>query len=163
MVSIETLRESFRLDESGRLFWLVSNTNRIRVGEQAGTRSDEGYIVLMIQRQRIPAHRIVFAMTHGRWPVGEVDHINRVRDDNRPCNLREASKSQNQMNRPVSPLSGTGVKGVGWCKKSNRWRARIALNGKRVSVGLFDTIAEAAEAYAAASKSLHGQFAKGAA
>jgi len=38
-------------------------------------------------------------------------------------------------------------RGVSWDKSLNKWRARIMVNGKRISLGVYDDIEEAAEVY----------------
>jgi hypothetical protein len=52
----------------------------------------------------------------------------------------------------------TGVKGVTRCKRDDRWIAQIFAEGRNRFLGRFDTIEEAAAAYAAASLKFHGEF-----
>jgi hypothetical protein len=82
----------------------------------------------------------------GEWPKGEIDHVNRDSLDNRIANLRDVSQSENARNRPQQANSTSGVKGVYWHKASQRWQAQIAVNGKQIHLGLFDTLDEAARA-----------------
>jgi hypothetical protein len=60
----------------------------------------------------IGVHRIAWALVHGEYPASEVDHINGDGADNRLCNLRLATSSQNNQNRRLSSRNKTGVKGV---------------------------------------------------
>src|SRR3546814_1707207 len=83
----------------------------------------------------------------GKWPPGEVDHRNGARDDNRWCNLRKATKAQNQANARRRRDNTSGVKGVTWNKARKKWVAQIQAGGKRMSLGGFPTIDAADNAY----------------
>jgi HNH endonuclease len=99
----------------------------------------------------------------------EVDHVDGNTLNDRRCNLRTASSAQNQWNRPKLKKTKFGfapkspLKGAFFQKPSgNRkpcWKSRISVNGKAVYLGCFATDVEAAEAYAKASRKLHGEFA----
>ncbi len=97
----------------------------------------------------------------GEWPEGRLDHINRVKSDNRWCNLREATNSQNLMNRYAPKNNTSGYKGVTLRQANQKWRSRITVNYKRIYLGDFDTKIEAHEAYYAASQKYFGEFAAG--
>lgn len=75
------------------------------------------------------------------------DHIDGNKLNNRRSNLRTATKSQNSQNRPVSPTSTSGYKGVCLCKKTGNWLARIKLYAKTIQLGSFPTKEAAAIAY----------------
>lgn len=62
-------------------------------------RDPRGYAKGMLDQKMLWAHRVVVALRDGEWPDGEVDHINRNKSDNRPCNLRVVTHQQNAMNR----------------------------------------------------------------
>ncbi len=84
-----------------------------------------------------------------------VDHINGDRLDNRRANLRTASAKQNTRNS--RPQGQRPYKGVTFQK--GKWVAQIGVDGRRVYLGRHTTIIEAARAYNAAAKRLHGEFA----
>lgn len=65
-------------------------------------------------------------------------------------------------NRRKNLNNTSGYKGVVWFPKTKKWRARIGLNGERISLGLFSTREEAHAAYRAAAERLHGEFARAA-
>jgi hypothetical protein len=44
------------------------------------------------------AHRLVWFLHHGAWPKQVIDHINRVKLDNRVENLRDVSAAENMLN-----------------------------------------------------------------
>lgn len=106
------------------------------------------------------AHRVVWAVLYGEWPDNEIDHINMDRSDNREANLRTANHSENNFNRSVQSNNTSGLKGVSWHKKGQKWRAHIALHGKQRHLGLFSTSDEAYQAYLSAVKDMHGEFAR---
>lgn len=106
------------------------------------------------------AHRAAFACVLGRWPVGQVDHINGVRDDNRWANLREATNQQNQWNSSSAKGSSSRYVGVSWSQKSSKWQAYICPEGKKVALGYFDCELEAAAARDKAAREMFGDYAR---
>lgn len=149
---IEKLREIFSVGGDGSLI-------RISTGKPAGFLL-KGYLCVKIGESRFLNHRIVFALTHGRWPAGGVDHANLVKTDNRPCNLREATHAENMQNRAAQARNTSGFKGVSWQPRRGKWYAYIRVNGKQKNLGSFDTAGDAAAAYAAASLKFHKEFAR---
>jgi hypothetical protein len=83
--------------------------------------------------------------------VDELDHINRKKWDNKIENLREATRTQNSYNKDRNVLRGA-------TKVGNKWMAQIGINGVNTYLGLFSTKEEAAAAYEAKAKELHGKF-----
>lgn len=107
-----------------------------------------------IDRRPYLAHRLAWLFCYGDWPEGQIDHINRVRSDNRLSNLRIATASENQMNvRGRGPFK----KGV-TLHETQRFQAQIKRDGRNYYLGLYDTEAEANAAYGGASKVLFGEF-----
>ena len=76
----------------------------------------------------------------------EIDHINRVRNDNRRCNLRLADRSINMINTGLSKHNKSGYKGVYWSTSVNKWCVQITRNKKKYYLGSYDTKEEAIEA-----------------
>jgi len=89
----------------------------------------------------------------------EVDHINGNKSDNRRCNLRLCTHSENQCNSGCQSNNTSGYKGVSWDKHNNKWRAKICINNKQIHLGLFTDKEEAAQEYNKASLKHHGRFA----
>lgn len=87
------------------------------------------------------------------------DHKNRNPLDNRRENLRKATHSQNMMNRNKLSNNTSGVTGVSWHKKSNKWQARISINGFEKTIGMFVDKEEAIKARLIAESKYYGEFA----
>jgi hypothetical protein len=103
-------------------------------------------------------HVLAWVIQTGEWPQHRIDHINRNPADNRWCNLRPATQSQNMSNLLLTKASTSGHKGVHWHRAAGKWTAKIKVNKKSFYLGLFDNIENAIEAYRDASKKLHGAF-----
>lgn len=103
-------------------------------------------------------HRVLLGLDKGN-PL-EGDHVNLETLDNRRCNLRIATHSQNNHNKPIRRDNKSGYKGVGFHKASGRWRADIRLNGRSKYLGLFDTAEDAYASYLFAAAEMHGEFAR---
>lgn len=120
----------------------------------------KGYATGAIQRQGFLAHRVAWCHATGKWPTGQIDHINHVTDDNRLSNLREATASQNMSNRRAfSGCKYSQYKGVCKAKATGHWTAAISINGRQTHLGSFRTEIAAAKAYAAAATKQHGEYA----
>ena len=117
---------------------------------------NHGYVNFKVGKQKFLAHRIAWYMTYGKWPAGEIDHINGVKTDNRIINLRDVQRQTNIHNQS-RPQKGnrSGYLGVMWAVQRKTWFARIAVNGKRKHLGTFKTPEAAHAAYLAAKQLLH--------
>ena len=168
------LSECFDLDaETGILRWRIRKDDHFvdkdtakrwrtkHAGAQAGSNEGRGYLVVKIGGVSFLAHRIVFAIAH-RLDMGSVpkfiDHINGQRSDNRPANLRGASRRENSYNRVANKRKFGGEKGAYFNPRYGTWSARIQTHDTRISLGTFATKEEAAAAYIGAAIILHGEF-----
>jgi hypothetical protein len=106
-----------------------------------------GYVEISIDGRRYGAHRLAFVLMTGEWPLGYVDHANRVRTDNRWSNLRSATSKENPQNASAHRDSVSRHVGVSWSRERQKWQASIACNGRSFFLGRFDTEEEAAAAY----------------
>lgn len=100
-------------------------------------------------------HRIIMDAPKGMF----VDHIDGNKLNNQKSNLRVCSRAQNGQNRGAPKSNTSGFKGVHWFPACNKWRSRIVVNKKAISLGLFDCKIEAAKAYNIAALEYHGEFA----
>ena len=147
-----TLRRTFVYDAVTGLFY---RAGRYPV-KPSGRKDPKGYITLKINGRGYFAHRLAWLYIYGEWPSEIIDHINRERDDNRICNLRDVSSSQNNLNRTLNPKGrgASGRKGVTVLTRKDgtiRYQATICKNGDVAYLGLFDDIETAAAAYEAAA------------
>lgn len=160
--------------ETGALYWKDPGVDQFEtlkgyrifkskfLGKRAGYINVLGYWAVAVHGRSILCHRLIWAMENGRDPVGDVDHRDLCRSNNRSENLREATRSQNCMNKAKRSDNHSGVKGVHWHKATSKWAASItAKSVGTVHLGVFPTKQEAADAYAVAAHELHGEFARG--
>lgn len=84
-----------------------------------GSYDKDGYVVVKIKGKQIKAHRLVWFLCNKSFPEGEIDHINRIRDDNRIENLRIADRDTQIRNTVKKPNKDTGVVGI-YLDKSTR-------------------------------------------
>lgn len=100
--------------------------------------------------------RIVLCCVKGNNFV--VDHINRNIFDNRKCNLRKATFSQNNMNRSIQKNNSSGHAGVRWNKQRNVWNAQITINKRQIHLGCFIHLENAVKARKNAEKEYFKEF-----
>lgn len=152
MLTHERLKEVLRFDaERGRFFWRIP-IKGIRCGEEAGSFDAHGYGQVRIDRQIYKEHRLVWFYFTGEWPNGQIDHINHDRRDNRFENLRVVDNYENHLNRPMLRNNTSGVMGVSFNKRLQDYEAYITVNGKRMRLGRFRSLEDAAMARAEANK-----------
>ena len=126
----------------------------MRHGQVVGAVNRGGYLRLRYKGDMESAHRLAFLAMLGRWPEGDVDHINGIRHDNRWANLREGSGSANMQNqRKPHESNQSGYLGVSW--KTGKWKAQIRINGKVSIIGRYDDPAVAHSAYLEAKRRHH--------
>lgn len=87
-----------------------------------------------------------------------VDHINHNTLDNRKCNLRICTPTQNNMNRGIQSNNTSGVTGVFWNKACNKWKATISINKKQIHLGLYEDFEEAVRARKEAEIKYFGEY-----
>lgn len=107
------------------------------------------------KRQAVRMHRSIMNAPQGM----DVDHIDGNVLNNTRKNLRICTHSQNLMNRGVDGNNTSGFKGVSFNKQTNRWRARIKINGSTKHLGYFSTAIEAYKAYCDACVNHHAEYA----
>lgn len=154
---IEHLKKFVSYDPDTGLFtWLVDRY-RPRTGTIAGSYMSNGYVSIVIEQRAYLAHRLAWAFVTGTWPTADIDHHNRVKDDNRFANLRDATASQNGGN---SRKSRAGLKGAYPSRTGRSWSARIMVNRTNIYLGTFRTEEAAHRAYCEAAKKYFKEFAR---
>ena len=155
MLTQERVRELFDYDpETGDLIRRHA-TKGYDAGRRISRRNDRGYLVTTVETKTYRVHHLVWLWHTGELPR-EVDHINRVKHDNRIENLRTCDHRPNCGN---SSERRPGYKGVSYCKATGRWKAQIGVNYKNRHLGRYDTPEEAALAYNDAAVEEFGEFA----
>ena len=127
---------------TGIIRWL-KHTYPGRVNKIADYKGTSGYRRLSIGRKTWLSHRVAFALMTGKFPENDVDHINRIKDDNRWANLREVSKAENARNRGRNPHSKVGEVGIWYNKRTFKYVAEITYNGKKVFQKSYDNVEDA--------------------
>jgi hypothetical protein len=177
-MTAEQLRALMHYDPDTGLFRWREGINHWRAGLPAGTRyrqrkngperiaivigtsSKKYYEMIGIRKHVYKAHRLAWLYVYGEWPDKEIDHINGDPTDNRIVNLRLATPSQNAANRGLRANNTSGIKGVSWSKRSQRWLVHVTYEGAIYHLGLYDRIEDAKEAREKAADYLHGKFAR---
>lgn len=158
MIEPKKLLEKFSYDpHTGHLIYRVPGPPRKKVGDRAGSLGKRGYRDISIKGRLYKEHRVIWAMMTGAWPTSDVDHVNRIRSDNRWTNLRLATRAENLSNQGLKPNNKSGFKGVN--SRGNSHVAVFRLNGVIQRIGPFQTAQAAAQAYDLAVLKSLGQFA----
>jgi hypothetical protein len=159
-ITAERLRESLDYDPATGVFTRRLVKGGYKVDDVAGSNNGRGYTIIRVDGRGYSAHRLAWLYVIGEWPIGDLDHINGDKADNRFCNLREATESQNLANSRMQADNTSGFKGVSWHKHARKWIACIGLNGKVKHLGYFDTRERAFIEYVFAAWRHFGDFAK---
>lgn len=107
--------------------------------ESFSVHMSSGYQIVSIKNKKYKAHRLAWLCVNGEWPLGEIDHINRDKSDNRISNLRVVSRSENMQNRSMASNNTSGHKGVVWNKKAKKWQAQLKINQRLIHLGFFES------------------------
>ena len=143
-LTAEKLRELLHYEpETGIFTRKVSTSNQVKASDIAGSVNGGGYLQIKMLSRTHKAHRLAWLYVYGAWPTDQIDHINRIRTDNRISNLREVSHKQNGQNRSKSSHNTSGHPGVSWYKRISKWVAQIRHNYKHIYLGSFTTVEEA--------------------
>jgi len=130
---------NYEVNEEGEVRW---NGKILK-----GNVTVQGYIRVGKKNYRV--HRLIaecFLPNPENKP--DVDHINGIKHDNRLCNLRWATRSENNINKKID-----GV----WFHQG-KWRPCIHKDKKTYYFGLYDTKEEAIIARDNKAKELYGSF-----
>lgn len=132
--------------ETGLFTWKIRAAKHINIGAIAGGHDSHGYLRISIQGTRRQAHRIAWLLMTGCWPADQIDHINGIRDDNRWRNLRCVTHHENQRNMAKYSSNTSGVTGVCWHKQRGKWKSEIKGDMRKIYLGLYITLFDAAAA-----------------
>lgn len=141
-LSKELMDSLFVFNNDGTIEWR-ENRGKAKKGEKVSSLTSKGYLRIRLYGKQFRVHRLVYAYHTGEWPE-IIDHINRVRTDNRIENLRAVTLSGNSVNSNAC-YNRYGYRGVG--EHRGKYRAVIKKDGKRYTSTVFDTPREAHTEY----------------
>lgn len=155
----ERPRSHFRSLRGGWTSWNAKWAGKV-AGNKVITSATQSYWKIKLGSRPWKAHRLAWLMVHGEPVPATLDHINGDPLDNRISNLRPATRSQNGMNQRTSNQNTSSIKGVSRSKAcpDRPFLAYITVAKKRIHLGYFPTLEEAAEARREAAIRLHGEF-----
>jgi hypothetical protein len=160
-IDIEEVRRLLTYDaEIGIWSWRIDRGGTARAGTRAGSRYTHGYRLIGIGGMLWLEHRLAWLYTYGHLPLGDVDHINGIKDDNRISNLREATRVQNTMNQGRRSNNTSGHTGVSWYKATQEWQVQIRANHNSIYLGRYVRLEDAVAARKAAENKYQGEFAR---
>ncbi len=147
-LSAQKLREALDYSlETGIFTRKIRTSNRVKIGDVAGSVKPHGYVKINVGGHGcFYAHRLAWLYVTGEWPVGSLDHKNGDTADNRFSNLREATRSQNAINRRSRGVRFNGSK----------WTAQIGAENKSVHIGSYGSEGDARAAYLERLSEIHG-------
>lgn len=163
----EYIRSIFNY-KNGNLYWKKRHKGVSRKDLLAGCLRNTGYIAININGKLHQAHKLIWLYHYNEYIEDGLDHINRIRDDNRIENLRKATKSENAINKSTQSNNKSGHSGVFFRKDTGKWTAyigkgRITKGGKTIKsgrkyLGCFDLYEDALSVRIKAEKEIHGEF-----
>lgn len=138
---------------NGDLYWSGQGFTK-----PIGCINSKGYKVFGFKGKQYYTHMVIFFIVNGYLPA-QVDHKDNNPLNNFDWNLRASTVSQNQFNSKISSRNKSGVKGVSWDKRTNRWHVSICAGGKRHFGGQYFLIEDAEKSANSLRKRLHGDYA----
>ena len=144
--------------ETGIFTWKISKSGIKKINQVAGNTDQKGYRRIKINQIIYKEHRLAWLYVYGEFPKIQIDHINRIKTDNRICNLREATTSQNGFNKELNKRNKSGFRNVSWDKHHKKWKVTLRCNKKEIFIGTFKDIDLANKAAIEARIKYFGEF-----
>lgn len=155
---LEYANKHLHYDKETGVIIRKTTVSQYLAGRRAGFVHGDGYRHIGVLGRQYKEHRFIWLMVYGKWPDGDIDHINHDTTDNRLCNLRDVSTSGNMENQiRAHKRNQTGLIGVTKHHKSPKkpWRARIRVKKQEIYLGTFATKEEAFKVYLEAKAKYH--------
>lgn len=149
MITQKELRNIMEYNPDTGIFKMIKKTSRrVSCDDDVGNyarknHNGKAYLNVCINYKTYSIHRLAFLYMEGSFPKEQIDHINGNGTDNRWCNLRKVSQSENSRNMKLFSTNNSGVTGVSWFKRLSKWRARVKVDYKDITIGYFDNIFDA--------------------
>jgi hypothetical protein len=155
-LTADRLRVLVSYEPATGLFYRLQPSSWAKAGDVCGSKNAKGYLEFNVLGRLYRAHRLAWLYVHGRWPDGDVDHIDGNKENNAISNLREVSNRKNSENRRrANKNSASGALGVRLRKASGKFEARIRVDGRLKYLGVHETQEAASNAYINAKRQFH--------
>ena len=144
-------------DSKGKEFYFdLEDYNKIK--DDYWFVNNNGYVVTSNNQKHM--HRIIMGIGGYSWKDIQIDHKHgeNSRNDNRKSNLRIVTPSQNGMNKNLYSNNTSGVTGVYWNKKINKWVVYISINKKSVYLGSYAKKEDAVKVRKEAEERYYGEY-----
>lgn len=116
-----------------------------------------GYIKTKHDGKQISLHRLILNFPDQKLHIDHI-HGKETRNDNRKSNIRIVTCSQNQMNRGLQSNNTSGITGVFFNKKDNKWESRITVRKNIIQLGSFNNLEDAVNARKSAEEKYFGEY-----
>ncbi len=134
----EELKKNLNYNPGTGIFkWKVANNGRIKIGNIAGYKNNDGYIQIKVNKKIYYAQRLAWLYMEGYFPENTMDHIDRNPSNNKWDNLRHVSKTCDVRSRKKFKNNKSGIVGVYLDEKTNKWKVQITNNKKQIYLGIF--------------------------
>jgi len=154
MLSYSYVKDIFDYRPDGNLIW-KKRRKGVTIGNVAGSTPSGWYTEVHIDQKSYLAHRVIWLWHHGYMPENDLDHINKIKHDNRIENLREASRQCNARNTGNHISNSSGVKGVHWGRSIERWCSSVTVDNSIYYIGSYLNLDNAVLARLAAEQCLN--------
>lgn len=155
MLTQTRLQEVLDYNPETGLFVRRLKQSGVKQGKVSGSLTNDGYKVTSIDGKIYKCHRLAWLYVTGLWPLGQIDHLNGQRADNRFENLRDVAKQTNVENQRKAQRNNKSTGVLGTWKNGDSFAARISHKNVKIYLGTFATLEEASAAYVAAKRLLH--------
>lgn len=154
MITAERLHQKFHYKDG--VLYHKKNWGPVKAGDVAGTKTSNGYVRVNVDGKIYLAHRLIFCMHNGYFPK-EIDHVNRIKHDNRIENLKEVCRVQNARNKSIYKTNKTGYRNVN-CMASGKYEVSLKIRGRRTYIGVFEDVELAGLVAQEARAKLHADY-----
>lgn len=149
MITQELVRKLFNYNPKTGILTRRISGRCSNKGDIAGRTNFDGYLGISINKKNYLIHQIVWLYVYGLLTTKEnklqIDHINRIKNDNRLCNLRITNQTGNNQNRNLYIRNNiSDVVGVSF--RQYTWIAYITISKKNIYLGQYITKLEAVKA-----------------
>lgn len=122
---------------------LISNNKKFKMGDIAGHKNKDGYIIIIINKKSYKAHRLAWFYIHGYFPEYGIDHKDLIKHHNWISNLREATQQCNSQNTKNFKNNTSGIKGVSWYSNYKKWIACLYIKKQQKNLGYYEDFDDA--------------------